>query len=106
MTTDGYYNSFSTTEGFHKVGSDLIQMLREEDGFGAVNRSVKSWLEEATAAGSGDDCTLAIICRMDALKASSPSSATAAATASPVTETPATHAPAVSNEQPATPKTA
>ncbi|HEV2803271.1 MAG TPA: PP2C family serine/threonine-protein phosphatase [Pyrinomonadaceae bacterium] len=69
MTTDGYYNSFSTAAGFYQVGSDLLQMLREEDGFGMVNRSIKGWLEEATAAGSGDDCTLAIICRMDALKA-------------------------------------
>lgn len=68
MTTDGYYNSFSTTAGFHQVGSDLIEMLRDPDGFGTVNRSVKGWLEEATAAGSGDDCTLAIICRMDALR--------------------------------------
>jgi serine/threonine protein phosphatase PrpC len=70
LTTDGYYNSFSTVAGFHQVGSDLLQMLREEDGFDMVNRSVKGWLEEATAAGSGDDCTLAIVCRMDALKAS------------------------------------
>lgn len=68
MTTDGYYNSFSTTAGFHQVGGDLIQMLREPDGFGNVNRSVKGWLEEATAAGSGDDCTLVIICRMDSLQ--------------------------------------
>ena len=67
MTTDGYYNSFSTTAGFHQVGGDLLQMLREEDGFGTVNRNVKGWLEEATSAGSGDDCTLAIICRMGAL---------------------------------------
>jgi hypothetical protein len=81
LTTDGYYNSFSTTAGFHQVGSDLLQMLREEDGFGTVNRSVKGWLEEATAAGSGDDCTLAIICRMDALKAS-PSSTNATSGAS------------------------
>ncbi|HZG53257.1 MAG TPA: PP2C family serine/threonine-protein phosphatase [Pyrinomonadaceae bacterium] len=70
LTTDGYYNSFSTTAGFHQVGGDLLQMLREEDGFDTVNRGVKGWLEEATAAGSGDDCTLAIICRMDALTAS------------------------------------
>jgi hypothetical protein len=76
LTTDGYYNSFSSIAGFHQVGSDLLQMLREADGFGTVNRSVKSWLEEATAAGSGDDCTLAIICRMDALTASPSSSAT------------------------------
>lgn len=127
MTTDGYYNSFSTTAGFHQVGGDLIGMLREEDGFGTVNRSVKSWLEEATAAGSGDDCTLVIICRMDVLKATSstdnttstnvssaappqivpsptPSSQSAAP---PVPPAPAaTPTPTASHEQPATPKTA
>jgi Protein phosphatase 2C len=121
MTTDGYYNSFSTTAGFHQVGNDLIQMLREEDGFDTVNRSVKGWLEEATAAGSGDDCTLAIICRMDALKATSssndttPINASAAATtqdAAPQTSSPQSAAPTVaptpaaSHEQSATPKTA
>lgn len=122
MTTDGYYNSFSTTAGFHQVGTDLIQMLREEDGFDTVSRSVKGWLEEATTAGSGDDCTLAIICRMDALKAASPSTDTASttalpdtassqtsssqSTAPPVPDAPATTTPAASNEQSATPKTA
>jgi serine/threonine protein phosphatase PrpC len=119
LTTDGYYNSFSTTAGFHQVGSDLIQMLREPDGFGTVNRSVKGWLEEATAAGSGDDCTLAIVCRMDALTASPSSSdttsATSTASTAPATSTASTSAspdatvkpaPAASHEQPATPKTA
>jgi hypothetical protein len=130
MTTDGYYNSFSTTAGFHQVGTDLIEMLREEDGFGNVNRSVKGWLEEATAAGSGDDCTLAIICRMDALKSTSPTNDTTLATASPVappqgasslmssptsssqstapsvSKAPDAPTPAASHEQSATPKTA
>jgi hypothetical protein len=126
MTTDGYYNSFTTTAGFHQVGGDLVQMLREEDGFGTVNRSLKGWLEEATTAGSGDDCTLAIICRMDALKAASSSSnttsTTTASTASPQSApsqnlSPQTNAPpapdtrdaatpAASHEQPAAPKTA
>lgn len=132
LTTDGYYNSFSTIAGFHQVGSDLLHMLREEDGFGTVNRSVKGWLEEATAAGSGDDCTLAIICRMDALKAPSSASETTSNTgtsdASPATpkqsptaqapastsdapqksgaaDTTAASAPAASHEQPSTPKT-
>jgi serine/threonine protein phosphatase PrpC len=67
LTTDGYVNSFVDEAGFLKVGSDLLAMLRT-DGFDTVNRSVKSWLEEATKLGSGDDCTLGIICRMDALK--------------------------------------
>jgi hypothetical protein len=126
MTTDGYYNSFSTAAGFYQVGSDLIQMLRERDGFGTVNRGIKSWLEEATAAGSGDDCTLAVICRMDALQADSssgergststpadtPSPAASSAelppaqsTAAPVTGTTAAPTPAASHEQTATPKT-
>ncbi|HEY0083295.1 MAG TPA: protein phosphatase 2C domain-containing protein [Pyrinomonadaceae bacterium] len=127
MTTDGYYNSFSTAAGFYQVGSDLIQMLRERDGFGTVNRGIKGWLEEATAAGSGDDCTLAIICRMDALQADSssgemastdapadapPSAAASPAelppaqnTVPPVTGTTAAHTPAASHEQSATPKT-
>ena len=129
LTTDGYYNSFSNIAGFHQVGSDLLQMLREEDGFSTVNRSVKGWLEEATAAGSGDDCTLAIICRMDALKAS-PSSGkttsnteTSAASSATPTQTPSTPGDAppssvapdasavsavstsASHEQSATPKT-
>ncbi len=69
ITTDGYANSFVDDAGFLKVGSDLLTMLRA-DGFDLVNRSVKGWLEEATRLGSGDDCTLGIICRMDALQSS------------------------------------
>jgi serine/threonine protein phosphatase PrpC len=67
LSTDGYVNSFSSHEGFLKVGSDLLEMLRS-DGFDYVNESLKGWLEEATRVGSGDDTTLGIICRMDALK--------------------------------------
>ena len=68
MTTDGYANSFADDAGFRKVGSDILEMLRT-DGYDAVNRNVKGWLEEATRIGSGDDCTLGIICRLDALDA-------------------------------------
>jgi serine/threonine protein phosphatase PrpC len=68
LSTDGYVNSFSEAAGFLKVGSDLLEMLRA-DGFDPINASLKGWLEEATRAGSGDDCTLAVICRMDALSA-------------------------------------
>ncbi|HZH31891.1 MAG TPA: PP2C family serine/threonine-protein phosphatase [Pyrinomonadaceae bacterium] len=107
LTTDGYYNSFSTVAGFHQVGGDLLHMLREPDGFGTVNRSVKGWLEEATAAGSGDDCTLAIICRMDALEAS-PSSAGAtsntvasgASPAAPAQSAPPQETPAATRDAP------
>jgi hypothetical protein len=66
LSTDGYVNSFSESAGFFKVGSDLLEMLRA-DGFDHINASLKGWLEEATRSGSGDDCTLGLICRMDAL---------------------------------------
>lgn len=67
LSTDGYVNSFSDREGFLKVGSDLLEMLRS-DGFDFVSESLRGWLEEATRMGSGDDTTVGIICRMDALK--------------------------------------
>ena len=66
LSTDGYVNSFSDSAGFLKVGSDLLEMLRA-DGFDSINASIKGWLEEATRSGSGDDCTLGLVCRMEAL---------------------------------------
>ena len=66
LSTDGYANSFSDSAGFFKVGSDLLEMLRA-DGFDAISASLRGWLEEATRTGSGDDCTLGLVCRMDAL---------------------------------------
>ncbi len=78
MTTDGYANSFTDDAGFLKVGSDILEMIRT-DGFDSVNRSVKGWLEEATRMGSGDDCTLGIICRLDALEVRAPAGSTDAA---------------------------
>jgi hypothetical protein len=66
LSTDGYVNSFSDSAGFLKVGSDLLEMLRA-DGFDPINASLKGWLEEATHSGSGDDCTLGLVVRMDAL---------------------------------------
>jgi hypothetical protein len=76
VSTDGYANSFSTEEGFIKVGSDLLEMLRT-DGFDLVNKNLKGWLEDATRVGSGDDTTLGIICRMDALRKTAASPAQA-----------------------------
>lgn len=92
LSTDGYVNSFADEVGFLKVGSDLLEMLRS-DGFDHVDASLRGWLEEATRAGSGDDTTLAILCRMDALKARAdasepapaPTSADAPAEAAPQT---------------------
>ncbi len=68
LSTDGYLNSFSSEAGFFQAGTDILNMLAAENGFDAVNENLKAWLEEATQMGSGDDCTVGIIYRPDALK--------------------------------------
>ncbi|HEX8288124.1 MAG TPA: PP2C family serine/threonine-protein phosphatase [Pyrinomonadaceae bacterium] len=68
VSTDGYLNSFSDEAGFFQAGTDILQMLGEENGYEAVSDNLKSWLEEATQMGSGDDCTVAIIYSPDAVK--------------------------------------
>lgn len=68
LSTDGYLNSFSTEAGFFQAATDILEMLRSENGFRDVNDNLKAWLEEATQMGSGDDSTVAIIYRPEALK--------------------------------------
>ncbi len=68
LSTDGYLNSFSDEAGFFQAGTDILNMLGAENGFDAVSENLKSWLEEATKMGSGDDCTVAVIYRPDLLK--------------------------------------
>jgi serine/threonine protein phosphatase PrpC len=70
LSTDGYLNSFSSEEGFFQAATDILEMLRAENGFNDVNDNLKAWLEEATSKGSGDDCTVAIVFCPDALKTS------------------------------------
>lgn len=70
LATDGYANSFRDESSFSKVGSDLLDLLRSE-GVDKVNDNLKVWLAEASQTGSGDDITLGLICRMDALRAGS-----------------------------------
>jgi serine/threonine protein phosphatase PrpC len=67
LSTDGYANSFVNEEAFTKVGTDLLEMIRA-DGLDTVDENLDGWLTEASASGSGDDITLAIICRTGALK--------------------------------------
>jgi serine/threonine protein phosphatase PrpC len=68
LSTDGYLNSFANEAGFFQAATDILEMLRAENGFSDVNDNLKAWLEEATQMGSGDDSTVAIIYRPDALK--------------------------------------
>lgn len=66
-STDGYANSFSDEAGFLQVGADILKMLRS-DGLDTVNEEMKTWLTEVSQKGSGDDITLGILCRMNALE--------------------------------------
>ncbi len=68
LSTDGYLNSFSDEAGFFQAGTDILTMLAAENGFTDVSDNLKAWLAEATAMGSGDDCTVAVIYRPEALK--------------------------------------
>jgi len=71
MSTDGYTNSFRDEASFLKVGSDLLEMLRT-DGVHSVRCGMKGWLEEASRSGSGDDITLGMIYREDAILGGKP----------------------------------
>lgn len=68
LSTDGYVNSFSNEAGFFQAGTDILKMLGEPNGFDVVNENLKAWLEEATKMGSGDDCTVGIVYRPDAVQ--------------------------------------
>lgn len=65
LCTDGYANSFVDDSAFLKVGPDILEMIRSE-GLDEVSANVETWLTQASEY-SGDDITLGIICRMDAL---------------------------------------
>lgn len=67
VSTDGYGNSFRDDVGFLQVGADILAMIRA-DGLDAVSASLETWLTEASQEGSGDDVTLGILCRVDALE--------------------------------------
>jgi serine/threonine protein phosphatase PrpC len=64
LCTDGYSNSFHDEQGFLKVGTDILDMIRA-DGLEMVNEHLASWLTESTYAGSGDDVTLGLILNQD-----------------------------------------
>jgi serine/threonine protein phosphatase PrpC len=68
VSTDGYSNSFRDDAGFLKVGCDLLDIIRSE-GLAFVSEHLERWLEEATQAGSGDDITVGVLCRMEAVEA-------------------------------------
>ena len=66
LSTDGYANAFRTDEDFAKVGADLLGIMRR-NGPDFVRNELEGWLSEASATASGDDVTLGLIYRLDAI---------------------------------------
>jgi len=64
LSTDGYPNSFQTQDDFFKVATDLLEILHSE-GCDSVEKDLSSWLQDASAKGSGDDVTLSIAYRSE-----------------------------------------
>lgn len=60
LATDGYSNSFRTEGDFLQVGTDLLQMVRQQ-GVIRVEKQLPQILEHASTNGSGDDITLALV---------------------------------------------
>ena len=60
LSTDGYANSFTSNEGFLKVGADIFRLLRE-NGRDYIEKNLPQWLEKTSEDGSGDDISVAII---------------------------------------------
>ncbi|HWR39203.1 MAG TPA: PP2C family serine/threonine-protein phosphatase [Patescibacteria group bacterium] len=68
VATDGYSNSFASEEGFFRVGSDYLALLKR-DGPDEVALKLKEWLAETSESGSGDDIALGMVFRGDGCSA-------------------------------------
>jgi len=64
VSTDGLNKSYSHDEGFLKVGSDLLNMVRK-DGIRALESQLPELLNEVSRTGSGDDVSLGVIKRAE-----------------------------------------
>ncbi len=56
LSTDGYKNSFDSSEDFKKVIDDMHTILKEH-GAETIRKSLYNWLDETSIKGSGDDIT-------------------------------------------------
>jgi formylglycine-generating enzyme required for sulfatase activity/serine/threonine protein phosphatase PrpC len=66
--TDGCSNSFRSTEGFMQVGADLWAEICA-NGAEELAEKLQGWLTKWSEEGSGDDVTLGLVCRLDAIEA-------------------------------------
>ena len=66
LSTDGYANCFGDDEAFHQVAADFLAYLRTE-GPGFVQDKLEEWLRQSSRDGSGDDITVGLAARTNAL---------------------------------------
>lgn len=92
LSTDGYANSFVNEAAFLKVGSDILDILRT-DGLEVVEQNLSGWLQDASAAGSGDDITMGIVFPETILSAPAPAPAPVVQPAKPRRSRPRTTPP-------------
>jgi serine/threonine protein phosphatase PrpC len=60
LSTDGYLNSFRSQQDFLQIGTDYLQILRDQ-GSDSLAEELPRILTEATQQGSGDDITLGML---------------------------------------------
>lgn len=58
LSTDGYSKSYPTDAAFRQIGPDYLDLVRK-DGISGLN--LRSFLEQVTAQGAGDDIGLALL---------------------------------------------
>ncbi|MCE0522202.1 MAG: protein phosphatase 2C domain-containing protein [Methylacidiphilales bacterium] len=66
LSTDGYANCFGNDEDFFQVGADLLTYLRSQ-GVDFVGEKLDHWLRQSSHDGSGDDITVGLAARTNAL---------------------------------------
>jgi hypothetical protein len=67
LATDGYANCFDDDAGFFQVGADFLAYLRH-GGTRFVAEKLEPWLRESSRNGSGDDITMGLAVRINAIR--------------------------------------
>jgi serine/threonine protein phosphatase PrpC len=62
--TDGYANSYKSDEQFLEIGREYLRLVSAE-GFQGVERRFKSFRDETSPNGCGDDITIGLLSRFD-----------------------------------------
>lgn len=57
LTTDGFANSYTNQEEYHKTCKEYFSMIQEH-GANVVTDNLKKWLSETSEMGCGDDITM------------------------------------------------